>query len=75
MLAVLILTQVFHLLSPGRTSYLRRLLVSVVGVTIAEWAGSHLLPAGPRLGDLHPGWDLVFTAPLQLVVNRVAGRR
>jgi hypothetical protein len=70
-LAVLILAQLFHLVSPGRISYLRRILIALVGVTVAEWAGSHLLTPGPRLGDLHPLWDLVFTAPLQLLANRL----
>jgi hypothetical protein len=66
----LVLAQLFHLLFPRRTTYLRRLLMAVAGVAIAEWAGTHLLPAGPRFGDLHPAWDVAFTTPLQLLANR-----
>lgn len=68
--AVAILSQLFHLVFPRRTTYLRRVLLSVLGVSIGEFAGSHLLPAGPMVGDLHPVWDLVFTTPLQLLANR-----
>jgi hypothetical protein len=68
--AVAILSQLFHLLFPGRISYLRRILLSMAGVAVGELAGSHLLTPGLRLGDLHPLWDLAFTTPLQLLGNR-----
>ncbi|MHB8508779.1 MAG: hypothetical protein ACYDGR_09050 [Candidatus Dormibacteria bacterium] len=67
---VLILAQAFHVISPRRVPYPRRLLLAILGVTVGEFLGSHGLPEGPRLGDLHPGWDLAFTAILQLLGNR-----
>lgn len=68
--AVLILAQLFHVLFPGRINYLRRLLLALLGVALAEFAGSHLLTPGPRLGDLHPIWDVALTSALQLLGNR-----
>ena len=67
---VLIMAQLFHLLFPRRITYLRRILLATAGALIGEFAGSHFLPPGPRLGDLHPIWDLAFTAPLQILGNR-----
>lgn len=68
--AVLILTQFFHLLFPARMTYLRRLILSLLGVAIGEFAAGRFLPSGPRMGDLHPLWDIVFTTLLQLMGNR-----
>jgi hypothetical protein len=68
--AVLILAQLFHTIFPKRTSYLRRIILSIVGVLVAEVLAGHVLTPGPRLGELHPLWDLVFTTPLQLLGNR-----
>jgi hypothetical protein len=68
--AVLILTQLFHVLFPGRVTYLRRLILATLGVAIGEFLGGRLLPSGPRLGDMHPLWDVVFTTALQLLGNR-----
>ena len=68
---VLILAQLFHLLSPGRVTYFRRLILAVVGVALGELAGSLLPVPGPRLGEMHPLWDIVVTAGLQLIANRL----
>ena len=68
--AVLILAQLFHLVFPRRITYLRRLILATLGVALGEFAGGRLLPAGPRLGDLHPLWDAAFTTALQLLGNR-----
>ncbi|HEV3232354.1 MAG TPA: hypothetical protein VG245_08875 [Candidatus Dormibacteraeota bacterium] len=68
--AVLILAQLFHLLFPRRITYLRRILLAAAGVLVGEVAASTLHLPGPRLGDLHPLWDLLATAPLQLLGNR-----
>ncbi len=68
--AVLILTQLFHLLFPRRITYLRRLILATLGVALGEFAGGRLLASGPRLGDLHPVWDLVLVTGLQLLGNR-----
>jgi hypothetical protein len=69
-LVVLILTQLFHLLFPGRISYLRRVILTIVGVLLGEAVGGRFLPGGPRLGELHPVWDAGFTIALQLFGNR-----
>ncbi len=66
----LLLAQLFHVVSPHRISYRRRVALAVLGVAIGEFAGSHLLPPGPRLGELHPLWDIVATTILQLMGNR-----
>jgi hypothetical protein len=66
----LILAQLFHVLFPRRITYLRRILLAAAGVLIGELVASALALAGPRLGDLHPLWDLVATTPLQLLGNR-----
>ena len=68
--AVLILAQLFHLLFPRRLTYLRRVLLAAAGVLAGELVASTLRLSGPRLGDLHPLWDLVATTPLQLLGNR-----
>ncbi len=68
--AVLILAQLFHLLFPHRITYLRRMILATLGVALGEFAGGRLLPSGPRLGDLHPLWDVAFTTGLQLLGNR-----
>ncbi|HEV3235309.1 MAG TPA: hypothetical protein VG329_12250 [Candidatus Dormibacteraeota bacterium] len=68
--AVLVLTQLFHLLFPGRITYLRRLILATLGVALGELAGGRFLPSGPRLGDLHPLWDAAFVTALQLLGNR-----
>ena len=68
-LFALILAQVFHLLFAERSTYVRRLIVALVGVALGELAGSHL-PSGPRLGEMHPLWDVAVTTPLQLLLNR-----
>lgn len=69
LLAVLILAQLFHILFPRRITYLRRIILAVAGVTLGELAGRLLVP-GPRLGELHVGWDLGVTMVLQLLGNR-----
>ena len=69
-LTVLILAQLFYALSPRRATYLRRLLIALAGVALGEFLGSRLLAPGPRLGELHPLWDLGLSAPLQLLANR-----
>jgi hypothetical protein len=52
--------------------YLRRLVISLTGVTLGELVGVFI--AGPRLGELHPLWDALLTAAMQLTANRfVAG--
>ncbi len=68
--AVLILTQLFHLVFPRLIRYLRRLLLATLGVALGELAGGRFLPSGPRLGDLHPLWDVAFVTSLQLLGNR-----
>lgn len=73
--AVLILAQLFHTIFPGRTTYLRRVLLAAGGVILGEFFGSRLLPEGPRLGELHPLWDVVFTTGLELLGNRFLGSR
>lgn len=70
---VLILTQFFHLISPGRISYLRRVILTIVGVLLGEALGGRLLPGGPRLGELHPLWDAGLTTLFQLLGNRYLG--
>src|SRR5260370_207201 len=67
---VLILSQIFHLLFPGRLSYLRRVILTIVGVLLGEAVAGRLLPGGTRLGELHPVWDVGFTTVLQLFGNR-----
>lgn len=67
--AVLVLAQLFHLLFPRRITYLRRVLLAFAGVALGELIGSHAA-AGPRLGELHTGWDLAVTTALQLLGNR-----
>lgn len=67
--AILVLAQLFHVIFPGRVTYLRRLALATGGVLIGEIAGSRLLP-GPRVGDLHPLWDVGVTTALQLLANR-----
>ncbi|MFN2466487.1 MAG: hypothetical protein ABR598_09520 [Candidatus Dormibacteria bacterium] len=68
-LAVLILAQLFHTLFPGRITYLRRLILAVVGVALGELAG-RLVLSGPMLGELHVGWGIALTTALQLLGNR-----
>lgn len=68
---VLVLTQLFHTLFPGRVRYLRRLILSTMGVTMGELAGVLLL-GGPRVGELHIAWDFGLVAALQLMGNRLA---
>ena len=70
---VLVLAQLFHVLFPGRISYLRRIIVSICGVVFGEALAGRILPGGPRMGELHPLWDLAFTAALQLLGNRFLG--
>jgi hypothetical protein len=55
---------------PGRITYVRRLILATLGVALGEFAGGRLLPSGPRIGDLHPLWDIAFTTALQLLGNR-----
>jgi hypothetical protein len=38
-------------------------------VALGELAGRLFVP-GPRLGELHPAWDLGVTTALQLLGNR-----
>ena len=64
-----ILAQVFHTIFPRRVTYLRRLILATAGVALGELAGRLLLP-GPRLGELHPAWDVGITTVLQLLGNR-----
>ena len=68
---VLILGQFFHVLFPGRIAYWRRLAVAFVGVALGEFAGSYLITPGPRLGELHPLWDVLFTSVLEVAANRL----
>ncbi|MFN2465332.1 MAG: hypothetical protein ABR598_03600 [Candidatus Dormibacteria bacterium] len=68
LLGVLVLTQLFHTVFPDRVPYLRRLILSVTGMAVGEFAG--LFIPGPRLGELHPAWDVLATAILQLAANR-----
>jgi hypothetical protein len=70
---VLVLTQLFHVLFPGRISYPRRLIVSICGVVFGEALAGRLLPGGPRMGELHPLWDIGFTTAMQLLGNRFLG--
>jgi hypothetical protein len=70
---VLVLTQLFHVLFPRRISYLRRVIVSICGVVFGEALAGRILPGGPRMGELHPLWDLGFTTALQLLGNRFLG--
>jgi hypothetical protein len=70
---VLVLTQLFHVLFPGRISYLRRIVVSICAVVFGEALAGRILPGGPRIGELHPLWDIGFTAALQLLGNRFLG--
>jgi hypothetical protein len=71
---VLVLTQLFHVLFPGRISYLRRIILSICGVVFGEALSGRILPGGPRLGELHPVWDIVFVTALQLLGNRFLGQ-
>jgi hypothetical protein len=68
---VLVLTQLFHLLFPKRIGYLRRLVLATVGVLLGEVVAQRIVPGGPRLGELHPAWDIGFVTALQLLGNRV----
>jgi hypothetical protein len=68
---VLVLTQLFHLLFPKRIGYLRRLVLATFGVLLGEAAAQRIVPGGPRLGELHPAWDIGFVTALQLLGNRV----
>jgi hypothetical protein len=70
---VLVLTQLFHVVFPGRISYLRRIIVSICGVVFGEALAGRILPGGPRMGELHPLWDVGFTTALQLLGNRFLG--
>ena len=70
---VLILAQLFHLLFPRRISYLRRLVLATLGVLLGEAVAQRLVPGGPRLGELHPAWDIGFVTALELLGNRVLG--
>ena len=63
------LAQLFHTLFPGRINYLRRVILATTGVALGELAGRLLLP-GPRLGELHPAWDIGLTTAFQLLGNR-----
>jgi len=65
---VLVLTQLFHTLFPGRVPYVRRLLLSVTGMALGELVGVFI--PGPRLGELHPAGDLLLPRGLQLSANR-----
>ncbi|MEA2646142.1 MAG: hypothetical protein QOE92_1225 [Chloroflexota bacterium] len=67
---VLVLTQLFHLLFPRRVRYWKRLGLTAAAVLLGELAGSYILPPGPRIGDLHPAWDLLLTLVFQLLANR-----
>lgn len=67
---VLVLTQLFHLVFPGRVRYWKRLALTGVAVVLGELAGGHILPPGPRIGDLHPLWDVALTTVFQLLGNR-----
>ncbi|GAC1331856.1 MAG: hypothetical protein NVSMB17_10260 [Candidatus Dormibacteria bacterium] len=67
---MLVLTQLFHTIFPGRVPYLRRLLLSVTGMALGELVGVFI--PGPRLGELHPAWDVLVTGALQLSANRFA---
>jgi len=67
---VLILAQLFHLLFPRRISYLRRLVLATLGVLLGEAVAQRLVPGGPRLGELHPAWDIGFVTAFQLLGNR-----
>jgi len=52
-------------------TYLRRLILSITGMALGELVGVFI--PGPRLGELHPGWDVLLTTALQLTANRFAG--
>jgi hypothetical protein len=68
---IMILTQLFHLLFPRRISYLRRLILATFGVLMGEAVAQRIVPGGPRLGELHPAWDIGFVTALQLLGNRL----
>jgi hypothetical protein len=70
---VLILTQLFHVLFPRRITYLRRLILATSGVLLGEAVAQRIVPGGPRLGELHPAWDVGFVTALELLGNRVLG--
>ena len=70
---VLILTQLFHLLFPRRITYLRRLILATFGVLLGEAVAERIVPGGPRLGELHPAWDIGFVTALELLGNRFLG--
>ena len=67
---MLVLTQVFHTAFPGRVTYLRRLILSITGMALGELVGVFI--PGPRMGELHPAWDILLTTALQLTANRFA---
>jgi hypothetical protein len=68
---VLVLTQLFHMLFPKRIGYLWRLVLATFGVLLGEAVAQRIVPGGPRLGELHPAWDIGFVTALQLLGNRV----
>lgn len=50
-------------------TYLRRVILSITGLVLGEVVG--VFVPGPRLGELHPAWDALITALLQLGANRL----
>jgi hypothetical protein len=70
---VLVLTQLFHLLFPRRINYLWRLVLATFGVLLGEAVAQRVVPGGPRLGELHPAWDIAFVTALELLGNRFLG--
>lgn len=70
---VLVLTQLFHLLFPRRISYRWRLVLATFGVLLGEAVAQRIVPGGPRLGELHPAWDISFVTVLELLGNRFLG--